>query len=134
MSVHSQPQQDMRTPLRRVRHLGSAHAGTSHFWHQRLTSVAGISLTLAFVVIVLSLLGRNHAATVQILGSPWIVILMLLFVLNTTYHMWLGMQTIIEDYVHHEIGKFAVLMMNTFFCVVVGLACVYALLKLSFGV
>ena len=132
MSVH--PQQDMRTAMRRVRHLGSARSGTSHFWHQRLTSVAGISLTLIFVVIVLSLMGRNHAATVQILGSPWVVILMLLFVLNTTYHMWLGMQVIIEDYVHHELSKFALLMTNTFFCVVTGLACVYALLKLSFGV
>jgi succinate dehydrogenase / fumarate reductase membrane anchor subunit len=132
MSMHSR--QDMRTPLRRVRHLGSARSGTSHFWHQRMTSVAGISLTIAFVVIVLSLLGSNHAAAVQILGSPLVVILMLLFVVNTAYHMWLGMQVIIEDYVHHEIGKFAVLMLNTFFCVVVGLACVYALVKLSYGV
>jgi succinate dehydrogenase / fumarate reductase membrane anchor subunit len=131
MSVHGN---DMRTPLRRVRHLGSARSGTSHFWHQRLTSVAGIFLTVAFIVIVISVMGRNHAAAVQILGSPLVAVVMLLFVLNTTYHMWLGMQMIIEDYVHHELGKVALVMANSFFCMVVGTACGYALLKLSFGV
>ena len=125
---------DMRTPLARVRGLGSARSGTSHFWYQRLTSVAGISLTIAFIVIVMMVLGRSHAAAVQILGSPAVVILMLLFVINTVYHMWLGMQVIIEDYVHHDGGKVALIMGNTFFCFAVGLVCVYALLKLSFGV
>ncbi|HEY0439129.1 MAG TPA: succinate dehydrogenase, hydrophobic membrane anchor protein [Xanthobacteraceae bacterium] len=128
------PSQDMRTPMRRVRGLGSARSGTSHFWHQRLTSVAAIPLTIAFLAIMISLVGRNHAAAVQILASPLVAITMLLFVLNTVYHMWLGMQVVIEDYVHHEIGKLCMLMANTFFCIAVGLACAYALLKLSFGV
>ena len=131
MSAHMQ---DMRTPLRRVTHLGSAHAGTRHFWHQRLTSVAGIFLTVAFIVIVVAVMGRNHAATVQILGSPIVAVIMLLFVLNMTYHMWLGMQVIVEDYIHHELGKILLLMANTFFCITIGLASAYALLKLSFGV
>ena len=124
----------IRTPLGRVRHLGSAHKGTGHFWHQRLTSVANVPLTIAAIVIVLGLLGRNHAAVVQILGSTLVAITMLLFVISSVYHMWLGMQVIIEDYVHHEVGKIVLLMSNTFFCVAVGLCCVYALLKLSFGV
>jgi succinate dehydrogenase / fumarate reductase membrane anchor subunit len=124
----------MRTPLRRVRHLGSARAGTHHFWHQRLTSVAGIFLTIAFLVIVINVMGRNHAAAVQILGSPLVAVTMLLFVLNMTYHMWLGMQVIVEDYIHHELGKVVLLMANSFFCIIVGVACGYALLKLSFGV
>jgi succinate dehydrogenase membrane anchor subunit len=128
------PFRDTRTPLGRVRGLGSARSGTAHFWHQRLTSVAGIALTIAFIVIVMSVMGRNHAAVKQILGAPLVSLLLLLFVLNTTYHMWLGMQVIVEDYVHHELGKLALLMFNTFFCFVVGLACSYALLKLSFGV
>jgi succinate dehydrogenase membrane anchor subunit len=125
--------QSIRTPLGRVRHLGSAHKGTSHFWHQRLTSVANVPLTIAAIVIVLGLLGRNHAAVVQILGSTLVAITMLLFIITSVYHMWLGMQVIIEDYVHDEIAKFGVLMANTFFSFVVGLAAVFAILKLSFG-
>ena len=79
-------------------------------------------------------MGRNHAFAVQFLGSPVVAILLLLFVLNMTYHMWIGMQEILVDYVHHEVAKLALLMGNTFFCIAVGLACAYALLKLSFGV
>ncbi len=124
----------MRTPLRQVRGLGSARSGTTHFWHQRVTSVALLSLTIAFVVIVVMLLGRNHAAAVQILGSPLVAILMLLFIFTTAYHMWLGMQEIIVDYVHDDALKLFTLISNTFFCAAVGLACTYAILKLSFGV
>jgi succinate dehydrogenase / fumarate reductase membrane anchor subunit len=118
----------------RVRHLGPARAGTGHFWHQRLTSVAGIPLTVGFVALVLAVLGRNHAAVVQILGSPIAVIVLLLFIATNAYHMWLGMQVVIEDYVRDEVLKLATMMANTFFCVTVALACIYATLKLSFGV
>jgi succinate dehydrogenase / fumarate reductase membrane anchor subunit len=124
----------MKTPLRRVRGLGAGRSGTQHFWHQRLTSLAGIPLTIAFILIVIALLGRNHAAAVQILGSPLVAILMLLFIITTVYHMCLGMQEIIVDYVHDEMLKYLTLMANVFFGFAVGLASVYAILKLSFGV
>jgi succinate dehydrogenase / fumarate reductase membrane anchor subunit len=124
----------LRTPLARVRGLGSAKSGTGHFWHQRLTAVANVPLTIAFVLIVASLLGRNHAAVVQILGSPIVVITLLLFILSVTYHMRLGMQVVIEDYIHGEIAKLVLFMLNTFFAVAIALASGYALLKLSFGV
>lgn len=124
----------MRTPLRRVRGLGAAHSGTTHFWHQRVTSVAAIPLTLALVVIIIGLLGRSHAAVVQILGSPIIAIIMLLFIINSAYHMWIGMQEIILDYVHEDKWKFLALMANTFFVFAVGLASAFAILKISFGV
>jgi succinate dehydrogenase / fumarate reductase membrane anchor subunit len=124
----------MRTPMRRVRGLGAAHSGTGHFWHQRMTSVAGIPLSIALVVIVVALLGRSHAAVVQILGSPLIAIIMLLFIINSAYHMWIGMQEIILDYVHGEKWKLTSLMANTFFVVVVAFTSCYAILKLSFGV
>ena len=123
-----------RTPLGHVRGLGSARSGTDHFWRQRLTAVANVPLTIAFVVIVVSLLGRNHAAAVQIIGSPVVAIVMLLFVASVTYHMRLGMQVIIEDYVHQDLPKLVLLLANTFFAVAVAFGCGYAILKLSFGV
>jgi succinate dehydrogenase / fumarate reductase membrane anchor subunit len=125
---------DMRTPMRRVRGLGAAHSGTGHFWHQRVTGLAGVFLSIALVVIVIGLLGRSHAAVVQILGSPIVAVIMLLFIVNTVYHMWIGMQEIILDYVHEDKLKLLSLMANTFFCFAVGLASCFAILKLSFGV
>jgi succinate dehydrogenase / fumarate reductase membrane anchor subunit len=124
----------LRTPLARVRGLGSARSGTEHFWRQRLTAVANIPLTIAFVLIVVSLLGRNHAAAQQILGSPLVAIVILLFIGSVTYHMRIGMQVVIEDYVHGEIARLSLVMLNTFFTVVVGLTAAYAIFKLSFGV
>jgi len=124
----------MRTPLGRVRGLGSARSGTSHFWRQRVTAVANVPLVISFVVILVSLIGRNHAAVVQILGSPPVAIIMLLFIMSITYHMWLGMQVIIEDYVHHEGHRVALLIGNIFFAVAVALSCGFAILKISFGV
>ena len=124
----------MRTPLGRVRGLGSAGSGTEHFWAQRVTSVASIPLTAGFIIIVAMLVGRNHAATVQILGSPLVALTMILFVATIVYHMWLGMQVIIEDYVNDPLRKSIAAMSNTFFSVVVALASIFAILKLSFGV
>jgi succinate dehydrogenase / fumarate reductase membrane anchor subunit len=125
--------QSIRTPLARVRYLGSAHNGTGDFWHQRLTAVANVPLTIAFIVIVMSLLGRNHAAVVQILGSTLVAIVMLLFIVSSVYHMWIGMRVIIEDYVHDEVWKLVSLMSNTFFSIAAGFAAVFAILKLAFG-
>jgi len=125
---------EMRTPLGRVRGLGSAKTGTEDFWHQRLTAMANIPLVIAGVVIVISLVGRNHAAAAQILGSPLIAILMLLFIISVTYHMRIGMQVIIEDYVHEETSKIAFIVLNTFYTIAVALVSAFAILKLSFGV
>ena len=123
----------LRTPLARVRGLGSARSGTEHFWRQRLTAVANVPLTIAFVLIVVSLLGRNHAYVVQTLGSPLVAMLMLLFIGSSIYHMRIGMQVIIEDYVHEEVTKLVLFMLNTFFAIVVGLTAAYAIFTLSFG-
>jgi len=124
----------MSTPLARVRGLGAAKSGSEHFWRQRLTAVANVPLTIAFVLIVVSLLGRNHAWAAQLLGSPLVAIVMLLFIVSITFHMRIGMQVIIEDYVHAELHKFILVMLNTFFAVAVALASAYAVFKLSFGV
>ena len=124
----------MSTPLARVRGLGAAKSGTGHFWRQRLTAVANVPLTIAFVLIVVSLLGRNHAAAAQILGSPLVAIIMLAFIVSITSHMRIGMQVIIEDYIHDEPRRLILLMLNTFFPFAVALASAYGILKLSFGV
>jgi succinate dehydrogenase membrane anchor subunit len=125
---------NMRTPLGRVRGLGSAKSGTGHFWHQRLTAIANVPLTAGFVIILVSLLGSGHATVQRILGSPLVAIVMLLFVCSISYHMKLGMQVIIEDYVHDEKWKLAAIIANLFFAIAVAAVCVYSLLKLSFGV
>ena len=122
-----------RTPLARVRGRGAAKSGTEDFWLQRVTSVAGIPLTIMAIVIGILLLGRNQAAAAQILGSPAVAIIMLLFIVCTIIHMKIGMQEILVDYVPDESAKLALLLANTFFCWAVGLASVYGIFKLSFG-
>src|SRR6195256_6714968 len=120
----------MRTPLARVRYLGASHSGTSDFWGQRLTAVAMVLLIVPVIVVVMMLLGRNQAGAAQILGSPAIAIIMLLFIVASTWHMKIGMQVVIEDYVHHEKLKLASIMANNFFSFVVALASIYAILTL----
>ena len=123
----------MSTPLARVRGLGAAKSGNEHFWRQRLTAVANIPLTIAVIVIFIMLLGRNQAAVAQIIGSPVVAVIMLLFVISVTTHMRIGMQVVIEDYVHDEIAKFVLIMANTFFAIAIALTSIYGILKLSFG-
>jgi succinate dehydrogenase / fumarate reductase, membrane anchor subunit len=123
----------IETPLKKVRGLGSAKSGTEHFWRQRLTAIAQIPLTLAFLVVVLRTVGKDHASVVATLSHPLVAILMLLFIITGVMHMRIGMQVIIEDYFHSEASKFTLLILNTFFEIAVGLACVFAVLKLSFG-
>ena len=135
MSAQDSPApKTMRTPLSRVRYLGASHSGTSDFWRQRVTAVAMTLLILPVIVVVMMLLGRNHAAAQQILGSLPIAIILLLFIVASTWHMKIGMQVVIEDYVHHEALKIALVMANHLFSIVVALTSMYALLKLSSGV
>ena len=124
----------MRTPLSRVRYLGASHSGTGDFWRQRLTAVAMLLLILPVIVIVLMLLGSNQAGAKVTLGSPLVAIIMLLFIVASVWHMKIGMQVVIEDYVHSEMVKLAAIMANNFFSVAVALASIYAILKLSSGV
>ena len=122
----------LRTAMSKVRFLGSARSGTEHLWMMRATSAALIPLTIAFVWLVLSLVGKDYAFVRERIGSPFPALLMLLFLGASFVHMKLGMQSIIEDYVHGEHVKTWSLLANSFFCYAVGLACVYAILRVSF--
>jgi succinate dehydrogenase / fumarate reductase membrane anchor subunit len=121
----------MRTPLSRVRGLGTARSGTEHFWRQRLTGLANVPLAIGLVVIVLMLIGKPYAQAVTFLSDPLVDIVLLATVISAAVHMRLGMQVIIEDYVHAEGLKVLALLANTFFCSAIGLAGVYAILKMG---
>ena len=124
----------MRTPLGRVRNLGSSHSGTSDFWRQRITAVAMILLMIPVIVIIMMLLGRNQAGAAQILGSPLVALLLIMFIVASVWHMKIGMQVVLEDYVINEKLKPISIMANNFFSAAIGLASIYAILKLSSGV
>lgn len=124
---------DFRTPLAKVRGLGSAREGTRHFWRQRLTAVSNIPLVLFFVGLLVALNGADYAQTRAALANPWVALIMLLMLGSALYHMKLGMQIIIEDYVHGELAKIVLLMLNIFFTLIVGAASAFALLKIAFG-
>lgn len=122
----------IQTPLRRVRGLGSAKAGTEHFWLQRVTALSNLFLAIAFIFVVIALSGRDYESARQLLSRPLIGILMGLFVISGCVHMRIGMQVVIEDYVHGA-AKIAAVIANTFFAIAVGAACLFALAKLAFG-
>jgi len=124
----------MRTPLARVRGLGSAKSGTAHFWHQRLTGLANVVLAIGLVTIVLMLIGKPYAEAIRVISHPFASLILLAGVISAAVHMRIGMQVIIEDYVHDEGAKYALLILNTFFTITVGFASIYAILRLSFGV
>jgi len=124
---------DFRTPLARVRGLGSAKDGTEHFWRQRLTAIANIPLLLFFVGLVVALNGASYEEVRSTLANPFVALVLLLVLGSAFYHMKLGMQVIIEDYVHSEPLRTILVMLNTFFPIILGVVSAFALLKISFG-
>lgn len=124
---------DMRTPLGRVRGLGSAKEGTDHFWRQRLTAVSNIPLVLFMIGFLVALNGASLADVRAALANPFTALVLALGLISILTHMRLGMQIVIEDYIHGEGAKLALLMLNTFFTIAVGAVSIFALLKLAFG-
>ena len=125
--------QSLQTASKKIRYLGSAKSGVGAARAMHLTSVALVPLTIGFVWVLLSLIGKDYAGVRATLGHPLPAILMLLFVGSGIYKMALGMRVIIDDYVHEHHMKDWALMANLFICWLLGIACVYSLLKLSFA-
>lgn len=122
-----------RTPVARFRGLGSAKEGVRNWWMQRLTAVALVPLSLWFVVSILSMIGADHATVSQWVGSPLVTVLLILFIVALFYHAQLGMQEIIEDYVHTEWLKVTSGIVLKFAAILLGIVCAVAVLKVSLG-
>jgi succinate dehydrogenase / fumarate reductase membrane anchor subunit len=123
----------MTTPLKRVRGLGSAHEGPAHFVKQRVTAAANLILFAFAVGLVATLAGTDLPTVKATLAHPLVAIALIALIISMTVHMRIGMQVIIEDYVHGEGGKAILLLANTFFAGAVAVISIFAVLKLSFG-
>lgn len=122
----------MRTPLGMVRGLGSAKTGTEHWWLQRVTAIANIPLVIFLVIFILCHLGADRAALVASVKHPLIAMALIASFLSILWHMRLGMQVVIEDYVHGG-WRIACLLGNAFFTIALGICALYAILSMSFG-
>jgi len=123
----------MRTPLARVKGLGASGHGVEHWWLHRMTAVSNVPLIIAFVIVVAALAGSSYEGAVAIVSHPLVAIILLLAVISVTNHMRLGMQIVIEDYVHDKGYKIAAVIANNFYAVIIAVACLYAILKVSLG-
>lgn len=123
----------MATPLHRVRYFGSAHGGTDHFWRQRLTGAANAVLVIGLIGVAFAIVGKPYEEIAAIIGSPFVAVLLVLLFVSATIHMRIGMQTIIEDYIHGEALKVVLLALSTFFAAAVAVTAILAVVKLALG-
>ncbi|MBM3485980.1 MAG: succinate dehydrogenase, hydrophobic membrane anchor protein [Alphaproteobacteria bacterium] len=121
----------LRSPLGRVRGLGAAKDGTAHWWAQRITAAALVPLTIWFVASIAAMAGAGHAAVLAWVANPVVAILLILLVIATFHHAQLGMQTVIEDYVHHEGTKVVVLVLVKLAAFALGVAAVFAVVRIA---
>ncbi|RLQ89076.1 succinate dehydrogenase, hydrophobic membrane anchor protein [Notoacmeibacter ruber] len=124
-------QNDMRTPLKKVRGLGASRAGTEHFWHQRLTAALNVPLILFLFGVIASMFGLGFEESRALLANPFVGLLLAAAIINIAWHMKLGMQMVIEDYIHTDGIKALALLANNAYCVAVVLVALYALIKLA---
>ena len=121
----------LRSPLGRARGLGSARAGSRHWWAQRLTAMALVPLTLWFIFAIIHLAGASHQAVIEWLTSPLTLGLMLALIVATFHHLQLGLQVVIEDYVHDERAKLASVLLIKALSVMMALVCIVSVLKIG---
>jgi succinate dehydrogenase / fumarate reductase membrane anchor subunit len=122
----------MRSPLGRARGLGSARGGVEHWWMQRVTAAALIPLTLWFAVSLIELTGSDYNAFIAWLKAPFVAILMVLLLIALFHHMALGLQVVVEDYVHSELAKIPAVVAIRLVCVALAVAGIFATLRIAF--
>ena len=123
---------ELRTPLSRVKGLGSAKSGTSHFWHQRLTALILIPLVL-WVGFSLAALPLEHASLISWIQQPLVTVGLVLLIVAIFYHAQMGLQVVIEDYIARHSQRIMVLLISNFVCLIFGVVGVVAVLKIAFG-
>ena len=122
-----------RTPLARARGLGSAKEGTGHWVVQRITAIALVPLCLWFVVTVLMLMHADYVTVVNWMHTPWVAVLLVLLVATVYWHACLGLQVVIEDYVHDEWLKLSAIVLIRFISVILTAAGIFVVLRVAFG-
>jgi succinate dehydrogenase / fumarate reductase, membrane anchor subunit len=131
MAVTRQMRSPMRSPLGRVLGLGSAKAGVEHWWMQRLTAIIMLPLTIWFAITALALIGADRAAMVAWMHNPMAAMLMILAIIAMLYHLALGLQVVIEDYIHAEGWKLTWLIVMRVWCFLLMLRGILAVVKLA---
>jgi succinate dehydrogenase / fumarate reductase membrane anchor subunit len=121
----------LQTPLHKVQGLGASHSGTGHFWRQRMTAVALLPLGLWFAYTVLGLAGANVVAALAYLAHPWNALLMAAFAVTLLYHMSLGLQVVIDDYIHTAGMKIFLLLVVRFVMIATMSTCLFALVRIA---
>jgi succinate dehydrogenase membrane anchor subunit len=121
---------NIKTPLSRARGLGHASEGVSHFWRQRVTAVALIPLVIWFIYSAVGLAWKPYGAAIDFVAEPHNAVFLLLLIWASIIHLRLGLQTVIEDYVHDRFAKLACLILNDFFAAIVGVTCALAVIKI----
>ena len=121
----------LQTPLHKVQGLGPSHSGTGHFWRQRVTAVALVPLGLWFTYAILGLIGTNEVAVLSFLSKPWNALLMAAFSTTLLYHMALGLQDVVDDYVHRQGMKIFTLLVIRFVWIATTVTCIFALIRVA---
>lgn len=124
---------DMRTPLAKAIGLGAAKSGTSHFWQQRITAFLNVPLYLFFLYLFVNCVGRGYEYVHQVFTCPVVALLSVLAILSGVYHMKIGLQVVIEDYIPNHLKRLLFLTLNSLGCYAIMIACILAVLKINFG-
>jgi len=123
----------MRSPLGRAIGLGSAKEGVEHWWAQRVTAIALVPLSISFVISVIGFVGADLETVQDWVSRPLPAILLVLLLIASFYHMSLGLQVVIEDYVHTELVKLGLVIVVRLFCFAVAVAGIFAVLSMALG-